>query len=390
MNKLKQHYDKIILACLLILFILSLLFLLQVSKMPAHVTKAQTDQIEQLQPDYTPLKGTDTQLLTVVSNLPHVAKWRAVEQNRGETDFMFVPEIARCPKCLSLIFMKDYADKKCSRCGADITEEMIVPPTQDVDKDGIPDGVEAEVGTNPKEFDSHLDLDGDSFSNFDEYEYAKASGDFSFISDPKKHPPLNCYLALKEVQERKIDIELTSISVAGRPDPKDWRIYVKIAGRSRTVKVGDKLTIGDDVFTVEGARNDPPPNDRYGAPVPRIRLAFEGRTDKVTVEKGKPTFDPKPIIIFSFQMYASDPKPVEIKTTTGGKFQIGTEHVGFEEVELVRVTDNGTAIIKSLGYEMEISKTAAKAPYAPLKPGETPEANAPVGGNDDILNILRN
>lgn len=394
MNKIKQYYDKLILAFLLIVFIISLVLQLSYIEDSAKpLSNTAKEEINRLSADY---EGVDSSLLLIVDNMRAAKPWmrsesRSVIPSEVYSDLMAVPEVARCEKCLGLIFFNDYEKKKCSLCNAAINKGVITERDRDSDKDGIPDEVEKLLGLDPKNpVDAAGDLDADTFSNLEEYKLCKASADYSSITDPKKHPSLICYLSLKKIEERPLNIKLTSISTSGSADASQWRIFLTVDGKSVRTSVNKSFVSEGVTYTIERARNDPPPSNPYGKAVARLRLTIEGRTDKVVVEQNKEVLDPKPTVILDYNM---DGTVREIKTTVGGKFSIGNDHVGMEEIELIsadnaknvcQVKSAVTDQTESVGADQSRSPGGA-AVSSPGVPSDNAAAPAAATSIDDFL-----
>lgn len=379
MNKIKQYYDKVILAVLLLIFILSLVFLLLHIKDAARpVTHDERNAIETLSADYVALE-TDTGMLKIIDNLPFASRWKAAQSREGSevfTDFLTTPEIARCAKCYALIYFNDYELKRCSLCKAPLNKEAIIERDRDTDGDGIPDEVESLIGSDPKVFDSDRDSDGDTFANLEEYELCKDSGDYSSITDPKKHPSLTCYLSVVKFEPIPLGFKLTSISANNSDDPAKWRLFIMVNKSNKIYRVGDTFECDGVKYNIMGARRDIPVNAKTGAkPIDRIRIQFVGRSDKIVVEREQKIFDPRPRIVFN---YNADGTDHEIQTTIGGKFTIGNDRIDFENVEVLSVTDNDCTVRSSvLSGKIIIGKSAARAPFGTKK---SEEAAAVPGG----------
>ena len=154
--------------------------------------------------------------------------------------------VCKSKDCGYVIFYKgDVQDGyKCPKCGT--VQDAPAPevlPTDDLDKDGIPDLVEKSPemeGLNYRyPYDATEDFDGDGFTNYEEY---LAGTD---INDPESHPALAALLRVKgKVYNSNLPYTLSRVSDAGgSPTKADWKVSFKLGKvtRAETIQMGESL-----------------------------------------------------------------------------------------------------------------------------------------------------
>ena len=270
MGFLYKHYEKIILALFLIVFVMALIYLIMVFSQSKEITEEDL-KIHPEGADYTRIfddKGKeivqkgDQPKYAELKNLAKSEKWIAsTKRNPASLDYsdLMIPfKAARCEKCMKLIPCVAFKNKECPICHQDpgkVRKEQVESTELDKDKDGIPDLVERKLKLDPSDpADAWTDLDNDGFPNITEY---KAKTD---LIDPKSHPALANRLALIGIKRKKLSLKLVNVKKDGT-DKKNWIIQVKVPGRrgrwtTEFKRIGETLKLdsrGRDIYTITDA-----------------------------------------------------------------------------------------------------------------------------------------
>jgi hypothetical protein len=252
---LKKHYEKIILAVFLLVFIISLILLIMA------LSKSQEIKEEDLafpmkQPEY---KRVAMEAFDIHKNFESEKKWVKIKaRTEGDKDFsdlLFMYQIARCPnsECQKLIprsfFVENGACPICKYALREPGESRKNLAQRDSDEDGIPDMDELSAGLNPNDpEDATKDLDNDGFSNIEEY-VAKTK-----INAPKSHPPFAKRLYVDDIRRNKLPIVLTKVTAHGE-DKNTWSIQVEqvIDGKSKTkfCKLNSAIVVNDRKYEIK-------------------------------------------------------------------------------------------------------------------------------------------
>jgi len=215
MNPLRQHFDKLLLLLGLIALALSVVFILQgLSSSPeSHFTIREKGsspeilpivQLEELSTTYS----RPYQLVT--SNmLAFVSEFRVACTNQNHV--LLRPDTEVCPYCNATQPRKD--------------------PNADTDEDGLPDSWELAHGTDRAVADDFLDLDGDGFTNMEEY----LAG--THPNDDTSHPPLYLKLRVFGTLNKPLKFKLLSISKVG----ETHRFQVAMPERTHFLTLGQEV-----------------------------------------------------------------------------------------------------------------------------------------------------
>ncbi|MFA7231157.1 MAG: hypothetical protein WC071_07785, partial [Victivallaceae bacterium] len=210
---LKKHYEKIMLAVLLLVFILSLIYLINIIKSTNEIT-AKDLMIPTQSPDYVNVDFNSADFDTNAIFTTNTEWKPAAPREPADliyTDLVIPFKIARCPHCSYLVPEYDFlnAPHKCQICSGELprpvksSKPVIVRPTNDddLDGDGIPNNIEEKLGLDPKNpDDASEDMDNDGFSNL--FEYLQKTR----INDPKSHPPMYKRLHLVDLRKTILDV----------------------------------------------------------------------------------------------------------------------------------------------------------------------------------------
>ncbi len=270
MNFLKKHYEKLILAVCLIIFIVSLVIQMDVIK-----NKVIEVKIEIGTTAYRSVLANQNKKSIVKDAMENLVWKSSVRRNTGGTnsftDFTQPLNITFCPKCTAspnalshpaLIPFDYLGTKTCPYCNAILPKRKIPDPrTIDSDGDGIPDEVERRLNLNPRDpSDGGVDTDKDGFSVAFEVSYKPKTDP----SDPTSYPPLPLRLYVGKITKPVLGVKLISSKKINR---KKWALRVKVktgntwAGQKK-VNIGDSIDIDGIDYEVLSAKKVAVPGER--------------------------------------------------------------------------------------------------------------------------------
>ena len=257
-NPLVRHYDKLIVVVVLIGLVISLFYLTNSAGPARSREKDQYKrQIDALQPTSANLGAigmSDYQTAEQQMRLPI-----QLELPDAKTAGFLVPEtrvICVIKDCKKLI---PYSARTCPFCGGDQPLPQEENPELDTDGDGIPDKEESKWGLNPYDAsDASGDLDGDLFTNLEEYQ-AKTD-----LKDPKSHPPYTVLLRVKETHGKKLP--MLFIGKNKMPDGKT-QLQIKDISKQQTFYLYEGDNIGNSGFAVGALMSKTEKQDKGGNPV---------------------------------------------------------------------------------------------------------------------------
>ena len=305
MNFLKRHYEKLILAVMLVIFLFSLFYQVDIITGENKIT-AQDLQLPPMHADFKNTNFNDSKFNNKTIFLDKTAWVKTVPKDpkvKVHTDLLNNFKASRCPHCKKIVpryfFMN--LPHKCPICSGDLPEPPIPvdkPPDDDgkgdKDKDGIPDNIESSWGTNPNVADSESDKDGDGFANIYEYKHGTNG------SKARSHPPLCNRLYLQEIRRSPLDIKLKKITTYGEKDKGDWDVQVNTQNgrKSRFISLGDTVKVGSKDYklidiipkTIKERRR----NVVVKVDVSEIILKSLKGNDTITAVRNKDVFSSKP------------------------------------------------------------------------------------------------
>jgi hypothetical protein len=388
---LRKHYEKMILAAFLLVFIFLLVSLImifsksmEISEKDLMITPREAN-CPRVSPDAYQARQTLGQ---------QVAWEKAAPRTEGSSDYtaLLTPfEISRCPSdkgCGRFIplsaFGSEESPGKCPLCGIPLDPpKVVIGPTgggegEDRDNDGIPDMIEVKYGLNPANpADAHYDLDGDGFTNL--YEHLQGTE----LNDPKSRPPLAHRLSLKDIRRRQLPMILKKV-VARDGDEKDrWDIQLDAQTprgmRTRFERLGNTIKLDNDEYKIIDVdhrieeRRDRRLNSTVPTDVSRITIQ-KGDEEPIVAIVGEKIMEPNPRILILDQ-HANR----EYNLRQDDEFTVGTASTGTEKYRLVEVDDNArTVILKDAAEALHTVGVSAKAPI-PQVPGlERMQPGAPI------------
>lgn len=252
MQFLKKHYEKIILASLLVLFILSLIYLIQIFESTNQVTKAELN-IPTRDPDYQPINFKAPEFdPEIIFNKDTVWKEYGAREpdDKVYSDFLLPFKIAKCPHCGRLVPEYNFlnAPHKCPICNGNLPAPQrkttttvtggakLIDGQMDSDGDGIPDAEEEKYGLNPKDpEDGEEDMDKDGFPNSFEYKMKSA------IDNPKSHPAFLMRLTLDSLRKSLLDVTLKKVIQQG--DQYDIQLNLENGTKTKFYTLNERVKL---------------------------------------------------------------------------------------------------------------------------------------------------
>ncbi|OGV54783.1 MAG: hypothetical protein A2017_16130 [Lentisphaerae bacterium GWF2_44_16] len=356
MSFIKKHYEKFILAVLLLVFVISLVYQIKII-MTSLTVKPEDLQLPHKAPDYEKIDFNDP-LYNIQENMAKGGIWMASTAREKDdkvfTDLMIAIECSRCPHCHKVIpryfFFND--PHLCPSCSGKLPQPdttIIDKKIEDTDGDGIPDKTEKEHAMNSADpSDKSGDKDGDGFSNYDEYRY-----DEKGISNPKIHPPFAQRLQVVNIERSRLNIKLKRVRVHEDKDKSNWELYVELRnkGKWRDIfpKLNDKITIDGDTYKIIDIekKTEEKFDKSLGTTVKRdkseVIIQQEGSPEKVILTVGETAFAPTEKVTLRD---TSTQKTYSL--SIGKEFTIGDKDTGFEKY----VVEEVNAIKKSVKLKM--------------------------------------
>jgi hypothetical protein len=307
---LKKHYEKLILAFFLLVFVILLIYLIDLGKSTRAITKEKL-RIPTREPNYTPKDFTEKRYQVdyiFSNNLDWKKSVARVDKDNIYTDLMVPYKCARCPFGGKVIpryyFMGDVDQPRtCPLCAKPLERPLSntltpVPPTGgglDRDNDGIPNSDEVKYKLNPDSpDDAAYDLDGDGFPNIFEYQQGTK------LDDPKSHPPMFTRLYLVDFKQTLLPFKLKLVNTGGEKDPRDWVIQINQTDSGKTkFKYLDSSLLLDNVQYRIVKINPKYTEERVGGTIIKkdesnIILKSNDGKYEIVMQVDQPVYSPKP------------------------------------------------------------------------------------------------
>ncbi|UDQ97381.1 hypothetical protein AAEX28_10170 [Lentisphaerota bacterium WC36G] len=273
MNFLKKHYEKLILAVFLIVFIASLVIQLKVVEANRDidvVIKIRDKAYKPVLPDQNEQKITEE----ATKDMIWVKSKRRNQNGVGEyTDFTQPLNVTFCPKCTSepealqhpaLIRFDYLGEKACPYCGGALPKKVLVDiRTIDSDGDGIPDEMERRIGLNPcNPFDGLQDLDKDGFSTA--YEITQDTNP----NDPTSYPAPVLRLYVNKITKPIIGVKLIEARQLGA---RTWFLRVTFKkndswGKNQRIRLNDVIEVDGVSYVAKSVAKVSAPNGQGALP----------------------------------------------------------------------------------------------------------------------------
>lgn len=252
MEFIKRHYEKLLLASLLLLFIGAMLYLLwslqEIGQLSQEDLKLPTRAA-----DVVPVKADD-EIFNIDKKLFDSKTWeKSTPRNpmyaNYSSDLMIAFAAARCGHCERIIpFYYFDGTRKCPwpQCGQELAkppvdESAFIPgprTPQDPDGCGIPHEEKSQLGLSLDDPGNVMDdADGDGFSNVYEFKFYRndVSGEnVNYMINPKIHPPMWHRLAMTDAGNVELPCILRAIKTNDTDDKSRWDIEVEQLDKKRT------------------------------------------------------------------------------------------------------------------------------------------------------------
>jgi hypothetical protein len=376
---LKKHYEKILLAVFLVIFVIALFYQIDIITTAKEVTtkdlqlEEMTDNYKSQQVDFAAEKfKLDTTFMKESSWTGSTARNKA---DKYFTDLLLPFTMARCPHCGKIVpswlILND--PHECPMCHGELKtpdnetagtvtiDDSQVTATTDSDGGGIPDLEEKKYGLKPElASDDATDLDGDGFANV--YEYDNKTK----MNDPKSHPPLYLRLKLDKLVKNKLDFTLKNIIIQGA-NKADWDIQINFGPTKTeffwlddTMKVGSRkykiIEIEAKKIKVKKGNIEEVQTDG------QIKIKSADGKEVVTAIKGKDVFSPNPRAIIidvgngrKYSMNIGDVIEIGTKETGVSRYKV-TDINSIKGKEAVTIVDIKTKKTYIVDEEVKIPR----------------------------------
>ena len=375
MEFIKRHYEKLMLAGLLLLFIGSMVYLAFIMQATGKISQDDL-KIPTRAPDFVRCneKAPEFDLKQQVFG---IAPWTAAGPRPGSkypkiySDLVVTFGAARCghEKCERIIPLAFFGTA-CPWC----KQELKPPPKQvtfrtgvvtaeDPDGCGIPHRIKEQYGLSTSDPGNVLDdLDGDGFSNLYEYKQGKR------LDQPRSRPPLWHRLAVEKIERIPLPLQLKAIMVQDPKDKSRWDIQINNLDSNRTefTMLNERLKIDNVSYEVKNIVLDKSEKDADGNPIDKSYIDVESANGvKLRMQVGKTVFTP-------------DAKAVLLDTGTGDKlilsekqeFSLGNKKTGREKYAVQAIDPKKKEVVLIFAYGRNKGK---KVPEPITRNGKIPE-----------------
>ena len=341
---LLAHYEKIILAVLLIVFTAmlyyQLMFIQRAQNQKVKVTVNPTEKPSDYEPvDFAADKKYKMETI--------FSEWNEVEPTEAsatKTQLMTPYPMAECVYCHALIPASSYPaigetrNGKCRACGKALAPRIKVEDDlagkSDVNANGIPDDWEKEMNVDANYVSAESDEDSDGFSLIQEFK-AKTNP-----TDPLSHPKYITQVNVSAVSRTRFNgLELVSVDRT-KPDKKDWQATFNVVRngnkRSAFVQIGGSTFSSNNVsFSVIDIEMDEKTQE------PIVYIQRVGKADERIVCRVKqPVYDPAPRVRLLNKLYSRT-----ITTSVGAEFTLGTDKTGKEVYRVVSADPTSKEVV---------------------------------------------
>lgn len=390
MEFLKKHYEKLVLAVLLLLFIGSMIYLLQMVQDTARINREGLT-LPTREPDFVPLKATDERfdfgrLFASGSTWTPAAARSAANVNHF-SDLVTTFGAARCGHCERIIPLWYFENRECPFCH----EKLVPPPKSDApevvlgrgtpddpDGCGIPHAVKEKYGLSASDPGNVLDdMDKDGFSNLYEYKHK------TMMNEPTSRPPLWHRLVVTSIDKVKLPFMLMKINANGSEDKSLWDIQINHTDTGKTLftALNDMIKIdGRDYQVVSINLKQERKADGTIEDDSEIALELLGGGSRIVMQAGKEVFSPDPK---AFLKDVGDNR--ELLLGVGQDFVIGDRRLGAVRyrIKAIDVNRNEVLLTERSGRNRgrDVAEPITKEGKIPLNERVRPGVNA----NQDVM-----
>lgn len=386
----QSHYEKIILALLLVIF--AVLLVWQVNFLQVVQNQKVDDIINKKEPasdqvrfDFSQEEYKDSFIFL------DVVQWRPEPKVNGlphpKTDLFSSFNLSACPFCFNLIptaYFPEVGSNTVGHCPiADCGKELkpILSEAQrkdleidftaggnnDQNSNGVPDAWEKTnnvYSENGADIDS--DPDGDHYTTYEEY-VLKTNP-----MDPKSHPAYITYTTVKSLERTKIpELRFRGID-AGEKDR--FNIEYKEPGwrtpRTKVKKLGEKFKHGSWTFEIVDVVLDDEKNPGKGTV---IFVRRDGFDEKIKCEVDKTVYDP----VETVKLW-NEPLKKNISCRIGKTFSLGDAETGEEKYTVESATAVSAVVVNAQGEKFVLKKYTKQPIVEKRNTGnENPDEAAP-------------
>ena len=373
---LLAHYEKIILAVLLIVFTAmlyyQLMFIQRAQNQKVKVTVNPTEKPSDYEPvDFAADKKYKMETI--------FSEWNEVEPTEAsatKTQLMTPYPMAECVYCHALIPASSYPaigetrNGKCRACGKALAPRIKVEDDlagkSDVNANGIPDDWEKEMNIDPNYVSAESDEDSDGFSLIQEFK-AKTNP-----TDPLSHPKYITQVNVSAVSRTRFNgLELVSVDRT-KPDKKDWQATFNVVRngnkRSAFVQIGGSTFSSNNVsFSVIDIEMDEKTQE------PIVYIQRVGKADERIVCRVKqPVYNPAPRVRLLNNLYSRT-----ITTSVGAEFIVSADPTSKEVVVESKAETPETFKLQPAPKESADTNTGSSAipgapPTTPTRKDDSP------------------
>ena len=330
---LLAHYEKIILAVLLILFAALLYYQVQVVQKVQN--KEVTVKVNPVEPpsDYDPFDFSGDKKFRMENVFSdRLVLDLASDTSSTATEMMAPYALAECVYCHTLIPAGSYPaigetkNGKCPACGKALAPRVKVEEDDlgksDMNSNGIPDEWETEMKVSETGRDS--DEDSDGFTLIQEY---KAKTD---PKDPLSHPKYITMIYVSAISRQRLTgLELASVDNT-KPDKKDWTATFSVVLNNRKRSAFVQPNVGTfKNNNVDYSVVDIEIDEKTQEPV--VYLQRVGKIERIPCRVKQPVYDPIPRVRFINALYNNR----TFIASVGANFKLGTAKTGEELYKVV-------------------------------------------------------